>query len=192
MVTAQAHRDADPVHVHRGRQRVRICRVPQTLAHHPPAEELSGFGVHVREVLGLCADVQEVSDGYFTASIAGALDPSGLVKGWAIERASALLSAAGARSRLLPRDAPNAAATSWIRGPAVLRAAWRAAPSPGRRSPWWTGTRRLRTRWVRPARDWIEGLDGYEAYAVTESGTYWATESFPFESCAPSLAAGQS
>jgi len=42
------------------------------------------------------------------------------------------------------------------------------------------------------ARNWIEGLDGYEAYAVTESGTYWATESFPFESCAPSLAAGQS
>lgn len=28
-------------------------------------------------------------------------------------------------------------------------------------------------------RDWIEGLYGYEAFAVTEDGTWWATCGFP-------------
>jgi len=43
-------------------------------------------------------DVEAASDGYFNATIGGVLDPSGVVKGWAIERVSALLSAAGVRS----------------------------------------------------------------------------------------------
>ncbi len=49
----------------------------------------------VREVFGLCADVHVATDGYFSTVVDGRLDPSGLVKGWAIERASALLRAAG-------------------------------------------------------------------------------------------------
>lgn len=49
----------------------------------------------VHEVLQLCRDYQARTDGYFTADLPGGLDPSGLVKGWAIERASALLAAHG-------------------------------------------------------------------------------------------------
>lgn len=48
-------------------------------------------------VLDLCADYAQRTGGYFTATPGGRLDPSGLVKGWAIARASALLSAAGLR-----------------------------------------------------------------------------------------------
>jgi thiamine biosynthesis lipoprotein len=28
------------------------------------------------------------------------------------------------------------------------------------------------------ARAWVEGLDGYEAYAITATGTTWQTEGF--------------
>lgn len=42
-------------------------------------------------VLELCARVQADTDGYFTAMPDGRLDPTGLVKGWAVERASQLL-----------------------------------------------------------------------------------------------------
>lgn len=50
----------------------------------------------VREVLDRCAAVQRRSDGYFTATPGGRLDPSAMVKGWAVERASAMLREAGA------------------------------------------------------------------------------------------------
>jgi thiamine biosynthesis lipoprotein len=46
---------------------------------------------HVTEVLDLCAQAQRVTRGYFTALPDGRLDPTGLVKGWSIERASLLL-----------------------------------------------------------------------------------------------------
>lgn len=49
----------------------------------------------VREVFELCADVHATTDGHFSIVVGGRLDPSGLVKGWAIERASNLLRAAG-------------------------------------------------------------------------------------------------
>jgi thiamine biosynthesis lipoprotein len=49
----------------------------------------------VVEVLDLCATFARTTDGYFTATPGGRLDPSGLVKGWAIARASALVSAGG-------------------------------------------------------------------------------------------------
>jgi thiamine biosynthesis lipoprotein len=49
----------------------------------------------VAEVLDLCAQVQRRSDGWFTALPGGTLDPSGLVKGWSVERASAMLVGAG-------------------------------------------------------------------------------------------------
>lgn len=50
---------------------------------------------HVAEVLDLCADAQRVTRGYFTTLPDGRLDPTGLVKGWSIERASELLRKAG-------------------------------------------------------------------------------------------------
>jgi thiamine biosynthesis lipoprotein len=46
------------------------------------------------EVIAECAVIEEQSDGYFTAWPGGRFDPSGLVKGWSIERASNMLSAA--------------------------------------------------------------------------------------------------
>ena len=47
------------------------------------------------EVLAACADVSARSGGYFTVRPGGRFDPSGYVKGWAIERAAAMLTAAG-------------------------------------------------------------------------------------------------
>jgi thiamine biosynthesis lipoprotein len=52
----------------------------------------------VREVLGLCAQVEAETGGWFSARWDGRLDPTGLVKGWAIERASDLLRARGSRN----------------------------------------------------------------------------------------------
>jgi thiamine biosynthesis lipoprotein len=52
----------------------------------------------VREVLGLCAEVERRSHGSFDVRAGGRLDPSGLVKGWSVERATAILLAAQARN----------------------------------------------------------------------------------------------
>ncbi|WP_371483350.1 FAD:protein FMN transferase [Kitasatospora sp. NBC_00315] len=49
----------------------------------------------VAEALDHCAVVERETDGYFSVYAGGSLDPSGWVKGWAIERASRLLTAAG-------------------------------------------------------------------------------------------------
>jgi thiamine biosynthesis lipoprotein len=52
-------------------------------------------------VLRLCAQASTTTEGYFSATAGGHLDPSGLVKGWAIERASELLRAAGSRHHVV-------------------------------------------------------------------------------------------
>lgn len=49
----------------------------------------------VREVMQRCDDIAAETHGYFSARAGGDLDPSGYVKGWAIERASDILCAAG-------------------------------------------------------------------------------------------------
>jgi thiamine biosynthesis lipoprotein len=49
----------------------------------------------VAEVLDLCAQVGRETNGYFSSTYGGRLDPTGLVKGWSIQRASELLAAAG-------------------------------------------------------------------------------------------------
>lgn len=51
----------------------------------------------VLEVLALCERLRHVTGGYFDAYAAGPdqLDPCGVVKGWAVERASKLLAEAG-------------------------------------------------------------------------------------------------
>jgi FAD:protein FMN transferase len=51
----------------------------------------------VREVLARCEALRAETGGYFDARATGRLDPSGLVKGWAVERAAAMLEALGAR-----------------------------------------------------------------------------------------------
>ena len=52
----------------------------------------------VRAVLAECERLEQVTGGYFTMRPGGRLDPSGLVKGWAIERASDLLRDAGSQN----------------------------------------------------------------------------------------------
>jgi FAD:protein FMN transferase len=47
----------------------------------------------VRDVLARCEALRRETDGYFDARHSGVLDPCGLVKGWAIDRAAALLRA---------------------------------------------------------------------------------------------------
>ncbi|MBO1331704.1 FAD:protein FMN transferase [Streptomyces sp. VRA16 Mangrove soil] len=52
----------------------------------------------VDEVLALCARAERESEGWFSVRHSAGLDPSGLVKGWAVERAAELLWDAGAGS----------------------------------------------------------------------------------------------
>jgi FAD:protein FMN transferase len=52
----------------------------------------------VGEVLVLCEEAERLSDGWFSPRYAGTLDPTGLVKGWAVERAARMLLSAGAAS----------------------------------------------------------------------------------------------
>jgi len=187
---------------------------------------VDGCAPEVAEVIEACAFVRELSGGYFTASPWGRFDPSGYVKGWAIERAAGILSAAGSASHLVNG------------GGDVQCAGGRpgAAASPGQAPPWRVGIadplRRGRLALVVEARDcgvatsgtaergahivnprtgraaaglasvtmigpglaladacataafamgsglareWAESLDGYEAYAITETGETWQT-----------------
>ncbi|MFI8188910.1 FAD:protein FMN transferase [Streptomyces sp. NPDC085946] len=50
----------------------------------------------VAEVLELAAEAERVSGGWFSTAYQGRLDPTGIVKGWAVERAARHLAAAGA------------------------------------------------------------------------------------------------
>src|ERR1700748_2862016 len=52
-------------------------------------------GPELAEVLEACAAVSTRSGGYFTTTPGGRFDPSGYVKGWAVERAAGILTAAG-------------------------------------------------------------------------------------------------
>jgi thiamine biosynthesis lipoprotein len=47
------------------------------------------------EVLSLCEEMSQVSNGYFSAYPHGRLDPTGLVKGWSVEAAIQMLRASG-------------------------------------------------------------------------------------------------
>lgn len=49
----------------------------------------------VRHILSVCEELRAGTSGYFDARAGGNLDPSGVVKGWSIERASAILVARG-------------------------------------------------------------------------------------------------
>lgn len=60
--------------------------------------DLSRCDADVRDVLRLCEEAERVSDGWFSTRHAGRVDPTGLVKGWAVERAAQMLASAGAGS----------------------------------------------------------------------------------------------
>ncbi|MFJ9212306.1 FAD:protein FMN transferase [Streptomyces sp. NPDC102264] len=59
---------------------------------------LSACAREVVEVLELCAAAERESAGWFTSRYAGGLDPTGLVKGWAVERAVRMIASSGAGS----------------------------------------------------------------------------------------------
>lgn len=84
--------------------------------------DLASCPPEVADVLALCEQVEHDTGGYFTRAPGGRLDPSALVKGWAVERVSELLRAAGA-----DRHSVNGGGDVRLAG----------APEPGR--PWRVG-----------------------------------------------------
>jgi FAD:protein FMN transferase len=76
----------------------------------------------VREVLDRCEELRQETGGYFDARapLAGSLDPSGLVKGWAVDRAGMVLAEHGARNY-----AVNAGGDMVLRGGALPDDRWR-------------------------------------------------------------------
>ena len=76
----------------------------------------------VRLVLARCEELREETNGWFDARAGSAdvLDPSGLVKGWSVERAAAILDRAGVRNYAL-----NAGGDMVLRGRAAPDWVWR-------------------------------------------------------------------
>jgi thiamine biosynthesis lipoprotein len=62
---------------------------------------VDGCADEVAEVITACAALRVLSGGYFSAAPAGLFDPSGYVKGWAVERCAEILSRAGSASHLV-------------------------------------------------------------------------------------------
>jgi thiamine biosynthesis lipoprotein len=98
----------------------------------------------LRHVLDACADLWRDTDGYFDAYASGPLDPSGYVKGWSVEVASARLAAAGSHRHFV-----NAGGDIRVRG-----------------GPWRVG---IRHPWEADKLSWV--LTVTDA-AVATSGTY--------------------
>jgi FAD:protein FMN transferase len=84
-------------------------------------------GDDLRHVLEVCADLWKETDGYFDVYATGRLDPSGYVKGWAVQVASDRLVAAGAADHSL-----NAGGDVRVRGNSPTGDPWRI----GIRHPW--------------------------------------------------------
>ncbi|MFL5961607.1 MAG: FAD:protein FMN transferase [Gaiellaceae bacterium] len=76
----------------------------------------------VRTVLDRCEELRHETNGYFDARPASeaVLDPSGLVKGWSVDRAAAILDGAGLRNYAL-----NAGGDMLVRGRAIPDDCWR-------------------------------------------------------------------
>lgn len=83
-----------------------LHRVDEVFSTYRDGSEISRLGrgeltveecsAEVSEVLALGEEAARVSDGWFSTSYGGRLDPTGIVKGWAVERAARRLAAAGA------------------------------------------------------------------------------------------------
>jgi thiamine biosynthesis lipoprotein len=85
------------------------------------------FSADLRTVLNACAALWKETDGYFDAFATGRLDPSGYVKGWAVELASTRLTAAGSQHHCV-----NAGGDIRVRGRTAKGEPWRV----GIRHPW--------------------------------------------------------
>ena len=119
---------------------------------------LDGCAPEVAEVFAACASVRDVSGGYFTALPGGRLDPSGYVKGWAVERAASMLSRAGSANHLVNGGGDVQCAGG--RGPGS-----REQSSDGGREPWRIGIADP----LRPGR--LALVVGASDCAVATSGT---------------------
>ncbi|MHB1538344.1 MAG: FAD:protein FMN transferase [Solirubrobacteraceae bacterium] len=82
---------------------------------------LADASVAVRRVLARCEAIKHATDGYFDAGapIRGGIDPSGYVKGWAVQLAGELLRRSGARSWFV-----NAGGDIWLEGAPVGQDGW--------------------------------------------------------------------
>ena len=182
---------------------------------------LAGCVPELAEVLVACAAVTMLSGGYFTVTPGGRFDPSGYVKGWAIERAAAMLTAAGSAEHsvngggdvqcvgdhgpgqlwrigiadplrpgalaLVVTGRDFAVATSGVaeRGPHIINP-HTGQPATDLASITVVGSGLTLTDAYATAafamgpaaRDWVESLDGYEAFAITGRGTDWQTSGF--------------
>jgi thiamine biosynthesis lipoprotein len=191
---------------------------------------VAGRVPEMAEVIDACTQVAELSGGYFSAAPAGKFDPTGYVKGWAVERAATILSAAGSASHLVngggdvqcaggratPPGCPGAPVPPWRIGiadpfrpgrlalvvdavdggvatsgtaergahildphagrPAVgLASLTVAGPSLALADAYATAAFAMGPA---RARDWTESLDGYDAYAITDTGLTWQTSGF--------------
>ena len=58
----------------------------------------SEWSVEMKSVLSLCEETKAITDGYFDIHHNGKLDPSGLVKGWAVYNAANLLQGKGLKN----------------------------------------------------------------------------------------------
>ena len=184
------------------------------------------------EVLAACAFVRDLSGGYFTHEPGGQFDPSGYVKGWAVERAAALLASAGSADHVVNGGGDVQCAGG--RGPRVD-----GGSGDGGREPWrigiadplrpgrlalvvgasdcavaTSGTSERGPHILDPhtgqpasglasltivgpslaladayataafamgpsrARDWTASLEGYAAFAITDTGATWHTPGF--------------
>lgn len=101
--------DSEVNRLHRGEVRIEDC------------------SADLRHVLDACAELWRDTDGYFDAYATGPLDPSGYVKGWSVEVASARLAAAGSRQHCI-----NAGGDIRTRGHTADGGPWRV----GIRHPW--------------------------------------------------------
>jgi thiamine biosynthesis lipoprotein len=75
---------------------------------------------HVQAVLARCERLRGETEGYFDVDAGGSLDPSGLVKGWSVDEAAAILERAG-----LANFAVNAGGDIRLRGGALPDGRWR-------------------------------------------------------------------
>ncbi|MBP2705779.1 FAD:protein FMN transferase [Microbispora sp. RL4-1S] len=178
----------------------------------------------VTEILELCAEASRLSGGYFTARPGGRLDPSAVVKGWAVERASRILRSAGLHDHCVNGGGdiqtsgspapgrpwrvgvahplrPGALAVVVCAGPGVSAVATSGTaergphildPHTGRPA---TGLASITLAGESltvadacataafamgdAAREWVEGLPGLDAFAVTATGATWRTPGFP-------------
>ncbi len=92
------------------------------------AAALSALPPEVAEVLDLCETVRKASGGWFDPwAFPGGVDPTGLVKGWAVDRAVAVLRQAGMAAAMV-----NGGGDIAVFGVPAPRESWRV----GIRHPW--------------------------------------------------------